>query len=306
MVLIAWQAMSSTADGEDDQPQGADSSWRQQLEIVVGEPMHDNGMVKFFRRVILLATFIAAWSVSDMIITLLQGETEGKIVWSLMTALMFQLSIPACGYFGAVHTNLPLTCCFSGCNVFLAILTIIRFIRGHINVAKLSGDCSKEADPEKKEYCEFLVGDDGFGLYLNHGKVLLWICVDCLGFWFGAALYQKLTQESGGTRYPHVVVGDPLLVAPQGIGRSIVTFTRGQDVRVHASTNDGSGTTPVDPELATWVNRAVAMAQINTQGIAQAVAAAPVGPLLPAPAAQAASSEAAARSHEGPGPVVPL
>mmetsp|Transcript_21807 Transcript_21807/g.40133 ORF Transcript_21807/g.40133 Transcript_21807/m.40133 type:complete len:316 (-) Transcript_21807:99-1046(-) len=274
MVLIAWQAMSNSAgmDGEADQPQVSDSAQRRpQLEIVVGQPMHDTTMVKFFRRVIVLATAIATWSVCEVIITLLRGQRSfrenGEIVWTLLTSLALQLSIPACGYFGAVHTNLPLTCCFSGCNLFLAILTIIGFIRGHINVARLDGDCSQEPDDEKRKNCELLAAD-GLDLYWNHGRILLALCLDCLGFGFGAALYQRLTQESG-TRSPPLVVGDPLLVAPQGIGvtgRGGITFTRGQDARVHASSNDGSGTAPLDAELATWVSRAMIMAQSTEQG----------------------------------------
>mmetsp|Transcript_52161 Transcript_52161/g.124295 ORF Transcript_52161/g.124295 Transcript_52161/m.124295 type:complete len:402 (-) Transcript_52161:131-1336(-) len=262
-------------DGAEDAPAARISQpLRSESEIVIGLPMHDLSMVKTTRRVIILAAATAAWCICYFIANRLGGSrssNDSGDMWTAITTLFIHLSIPACGYYGAVHTNRQLTCCFCSCNLFFTILTVIAFIRSEIRVGELGGDCSKEHDQEKREQCELMVGNSA-EKYIMLCRTIIVVCFGCLAFWFGNALYQRLAQDAGAASSQLVVVGDPLLVGSRdGDGAASPGAARaprpGHRRHVGASaTADSSGNSPLDPELAAWVARAIANAYASQRG----------------------------------------
>jgi hypothetical protein len=175
-------------------------------EVVFGIPMEDTGMQKVMKRVIVLAAVAATFYTCLFVSNLLQGayamNTEGtSSLWTAISSLLIELSVPACGYWGALHRNRQLTCCFCSCNLFVTFVSIVAFIRLNIRIGELDGDCHREKNQSQRRTCE-IWNRDGAEKYLMVTTMILLILTGCLAFWFGNSLYQRLAQEFSSSGPP--------------------------------------------------------------------------------------------------------
>jgi len=191
--------------------------------IFVGIPIEDSGLGKMVRRVILLAATGATFYVCRFINGLMRGtyrETpsgssadDATSLWTALSSLFIELSIPACGYYGALYSNRQLTCCFCSCNLFITIVSIMSFIHLNIHISEIDGQCQREQNPQQRRTCEVWTSH-GHEKYLMLTSTVLIICIGCLAFWFGNTLYNRLAQDFGLTM-PHqtALVGEVIPVS---------------------------------------------------------------------------------------------
>lgn len=203
MQVLPWQAaaisemqvMLAAAGGE-----GA--------EIVFGIQIQDNGLAQVVRRVVILAALAATFYIGRFISNLLRGfysATSTDTMWTAISTLLIELSVPACGYYGALQGNRQLTCCFCSCNLFFAMYTIISFIHLEIEISRLNGECERENNPSRRRTCE-LWTSSGVDKYYMLSSTVIVMCLGLLAFWFGNSLYQRLSQDfsTGPTSMPLV------------------------------------------------------------------------------------------------------
>lgn len=180
-------------------------------EIVFGVPIEDNGMAKVMRRVIVLAAVCATFYITHFIGNLMRGaysspsSGDSSSLWTAISSLLIELSIPACGYYGALHSNRQLTCCFCSCNLFVTIVSIMSFIRLNIRIGEIDGACERERNSHQRRTCEVWTSD-GAEKYLMLFSTILVMCLGCLAFWFGNSLYQRLAQEFTSAGVSHVTL----------------------------------------------------------------------------------------------------
>lgn len=209
-------------------------------DIVLGVPIEDSGLVKVVRRVIILAATAATFYTCHFIAELMRGtynspsssnsgsndssNSSSSSLWTAISSLLIQLSIPACGYYGALQGNRQLTCCFCSCSLFVTIVSIMSFIRLNIRIGELDGQCHLETNYEQRKSCE-LWTEEGVAKYIMISSTILAVCLGCLAFWFGNSLYQRLGQFAGGTPRALPLVGEvidlasvPTILGPAGGG----------------------------------------------------------------------------------------
>merc|ERR1719502_1663265 len=87
------------------------------------------------------------------------GRGSTSSLWAAMSGLLIELSIPACGYYGAIHANRQLTCCFCSCNLFVTVLSVVTGIRLMMRSVELDGECERERNEQHRADCEVLKGE---------------------------------------------------------------------------------------------------------------------------------------------------
>jgi len=130
-------------------PDGAD--------VVFGIPIVDSGLTKIVRRVIILSAVGATFYVVQFVVNLMRGQytqRDAASLWTAMSSLLIELSVPACGYYGARHNNRQLTCCFCSCNLFVTIVAIMSLVRLELRIGELNGNCELEQNAQQKRSCE--------------------------------------------------------------------------------------------------------------------------------------------------------
>jgi len=172
--------------------------------LVLGIPVEDIGSRRVIRCVIILSTIVAAFYIFLFNANLMRGVYNGSsedhnndtnTLWTSVSSLLIELSIPACGYCGAMYQNRQLTCCFCSCNIFVVVLTATHFARIQIRISEIAGRCDQEADLNQRSQCEIWTSNSGEKWLLLSGTVLEF-CLGCLAFWFGNILYNKLFLAS--------------------------------------------------------------------------------------------------------------
>lgn len=188
--------------------------------IVFGVPVDNIGMLKIMKRVIVVAAIVATFHTCHFVVNLLRGayskNTDGtNSLWTATSSLMIDLSIPACGYYGALHGNRQLTCCFCSCNLFITAVTLFAFVRLHMRVAQLGGECDKERTVKQQETCEIWTSD-GVDKYMMVTTTIATIFLGCLAFLFGNSLYQRLSLDFINAGPPLLpLLGEVISLAPQ-------------------------------------------------------------------------------------------
>jgi len=211
-------------------------------EIAMGVPMNASGLNKVVRRVIVLASGVASIYVCTFIGNLLTGayssESPGNedSLWTGLSSLILELSIPVCGYYGALHTNRQLACCFCGCNLFLTILSAMSFIRINIRISEINGQCEREQSAQQRKTCETWTGNSLERGFMVSSTILM-IFLGCLAFWFGNSLYQQLAQEVPGHSFPRLI-GELVAISdlPVDANSAVIRPNLGSS---NASTSDG-------------------------------------------------------------------
>lgn len=175
--------------------------------IVFGVPVQEHGVRKMMRRVIVLAALAATFYIVHFIYNLMSGAYDTRngrnashSLWTGMSSLVIELSIPACGYYGAVHANRQLACCFCSCNLFVTVLGIVSFIR----LLRFTGDCAQEKNAQQRRACEVWQENDVDKFVMITG-LILGTCLGSFAVWFGGSLYKVLAQDvvaSGQPPFP--------------------------------------------------------------------------------------------------------
>lgn len=192
-------------------------------EIVFGIPVEDTGQSKIVRRVMILAASAATFYTCHFISDLMRGRYNAgasssggaSTLWTATSTLMIELSIPACGYYGALHSNRQLTCCFCSCNLFITIVTIMQLIRIELRIGEIDGQCERERDPQSRATCEVWTSNGVEKALAVCGLVWI-ICLGSLAFWFGNALYQRLAHDFAMVPPPVPLIGEVISLASVG------------------------------------------------------------------------------------------
>lgn len=163
-------------------------------DVVLGVPMDDNGLTKVVRRVIVLAATGAAFYTCHFIKDLLRTRDDASSLWTAVSSLLIELSIPACGYCGALYCNRQLTCCFCSGNLCVTIVSIVSFVRLNIRVAEIEGRCERESNVQQRRSCEVWMSDS-LDKYAMICSTLIIVFIGGLAFWFGNSLYNKLAPD---------------------------------------------------------------------------------------------------------------
>jgi len=120
-----------------------------------------------------LVLFHTLWFVGELLLTV-RWRTPGSeqmAVWKGVATLLFELSLPACGYLGATHGNRHLACCFCGCSLFV---TSVVFVGLALTIMTSVGT----VDPAD--------------VAIQNNKMLLIMLLYFMSFWFGMQLHSLL------------------------------------------------------------------------------------------------------------------
>jgi hypothetical protein len=167
-------------------------------DVVFGMPIEDNGNKKVVRRVIILAATAASFYIVHFITNLMSGvydeRTSQRSLWTAMSSLLIELSIPLCGYYGALHGNRQLMCCFCSCNLFVTVVSVVSFIRLNVRMVELDGQCEREKSASHRRSCEAWTAGT-YEKYMMIGSLIIGTCLGTIAFWIGGSLYQRLAHE---------------------------------------------------------------------------------------------------------------
>lgn len=187
------------------------------LEVSVGIPVQESGAKRATKNVLILAGAGASFYVVTFITSLMRGAygTDGgssgaaNALWTAISSLLVELSIPLCGYFCALYHNRQLACCYCSCNLFVAIVSTVNFIRLNVSLAQMNGDCAAQSDPQRRRDCIIWAGNS-FEKWFAIASSVLSTLLGVIAFWFGNVLYSKLSQDdiSWGNRAQALLVGE--------------------------------------------------------------------------------------------------
>lgn len=203
-------------------------------DVPRGIPIVRDGFVKVWKRVLVVAAVTTSFYTCNFIGDLLRGayslQLEGiASLWAAFSALLIELSVPACGYYGARLANKQMVCCFCSCNLFVATMNVVSFVRLLVQTSDLDGNCERETNPNSRETCEMWIrgGVEKYMKFVQHVGVIL---LGSLAFWFGNRLYQRLTRDDGAWGPPvRHLVGEVILLSVSSIAP--ITDTSGEGGR---------------------------------------------------------------------------
>merc|ERR1719454_1606677 len=140
------------------------------------------------KRVIVLAALGATFYTVHFIRNLMAGRFDGQpqrgstsSLWTAMSGLLIELSIPACGYYGAIHANRQLTCCFCSCNFFVTVLSVVTFIR-LVRSVEVEGACENERNAQHRRDCQMWL-EDHAEKYVMISSMIFGACLGSIAFW---------------------------------------------------------------------------------------------------------------------------
>lgn len=205
-------------------------------EIVIGVPIDNTGINKATSRVIILASMCATFYIVRFIINLMRNDfelsgnnTRTTTILAAFSSLLIELSVPACGYFGAVYSNRQLTCCFCSCNLLIAIVSIVTCIRDNIKVSELNRQCDQELNAQQRRKCEAWTSN-GWEKYMLIISTVVVFFLGCVAFWFGNLLYNRLAGDHL-TQSPQVGEVIRLFSSSGSDGGSLSTSSAGATVQ---------------------------------------------------------------------------
>jgi len=124
------------------------------------------------------------------------GNQNGKNVaalWTAVSHLLMELSVPVCGYFGAVYNNRQLLCCFCSCSLFGAVLMVISFVQLQIIMSDRE-TCEGLEDASQRQSCEVWKADDA-QKWISLTSTVWIMALGFLAFWSGNSLYSRLSRD---------------------------------------------------------------------------------------------------------------
>lgn len=196
-----------------------------------GIPAYSNKTVRATLRVLvattLLAAFYTLWFVGELLLSRKWSPTENDVegVWKGVNHLLFDLVVPACGYYGALYGNRHLTCCFCGCTLMLSTLGITMVA------------IDLFANLHSIQWHEF---DE------DELKRALATLMDLCSFWFATRLYFQMPPNRPAFLAP--LVGQVVQVergaGPTPANHGAATRTAAEGGAAAATARPGAATTP--------------------------------------------------------------
>jgi len=166
--------------------------------ISYGIPTGDADVLGAVRWVVTLSAVSAAYYIIAFIARLISGQfTDAQDpgspdeLWSGCSQLVIELSIPACGYYGALYTHRTLVFFFCGANLIFVVASMINFFRFIVRVGGTIEMCEREQYASAQNDCE-LIHSDGPSKYIFVFSLVLLMVFGCLSFGAGKRLYQGL------------------------------------------------------------------------------------------------------------------
>jgi len=156
-------------------------------EVVYGLPVGKSRLIQALKRVLIAVGLVATFYIGWFVVEVLRGlyKPDGSDLWdggasdeeepnnerltSGLIGLLLDLAVPVCGYFGVMHSNRQLTCCFCSCNLFRGLWAVVALSK------------------------PLLDGRVEASLANLRSLILLILC--CAAFWYGHHLYQLLSHE---------------------------------------------------------------------------------------------------------------
>ncbi|CAE7250596.1 VAC14 [Symbiodinium pilosum] len=193
----------------------------EEFGITFGVPTGDANIIKAVKRVVVLSVISSTYYICAFIARLLLGQytdpgdpDSPDELWSGCSQLIIELSIPACGYYGALYTHRTLLFFFCGANLIFVVASSINFLRYVIRMGGGAEACALEAYATQQRDCE-LMHSDGPLRYLFLGSLLILTWFSCLSFGAGKGLYQGLAPGDGHPYSSVPVVGE-VIATPEG------------------------------------------------------------------------------------------
>lgn len=209
-----------------------------EVEVVFGIPVEDTELLKAVRRVVVLSAAGAALYICHFVADLLRGRYQARNaigLWSAMSSLLLELSVPACGYYGALRSNRQLMCCFCGCNLFIALVTLMTLIRLELHV--VDGNCEGESNANDRRTCELWRGNSPEKHFMLFTMVAV-VGLGCFAFLSGNRLYLRLSQDPVSLPTPVVGQVTTLWPLPSGVDSPVLVQS---DATVSSSIPDVAG-----------------------------------------------------------------
>uniref|UniRef100_A0A6T1IAJ8 Uncharacterized protein n=1 Tax=Alexandrium monilatum TaxID=311494 RepID=A0A6T1IAJ8_9DINO len=188
-------------------------------DVVQGVPMRDAGLLSAVRQVVVLAAVGATYWTGSFIWRLMAGiyssadkTVPSNALWSGFSQLALELSIPACGYYGALYAHRTLVFFFCGANLIFVMGSLIYFFRLVVTLGSGAEEqCQHERHTAATGACEFLHGN-GFERFVLPTSMVLVTCFGCLSFGAGKRLYAFLGPVSSSRLAPALapIVGEVL------------------------------------------------------------------------------------------------
>ncbi|CAK0837299.1 unnamed protein product [Prorocentrum cordatum] len=135
-----------------------------------------------------IVCFYTLWFVAELLFST-KWRTPGseyRVLWRGTTALVVDITLPACGYFGAMYSNRHLTCCFCGCSFLVSSIAVISICISLFSSLS-SVDWSDRAEQNKRAVPAMIL--------------------DMVAFWFGRNLYCRMSSERIVAASPGPLVG---------------------------------------------------------------------------------------------------
>jgi len=223
----------------------------EEFGITFGVPTSDASIIKAVKRVVVLSVISSTYYICAFIARLLLGQYTDPVdpdspdeLWSGCSQLIIELSIPACGYYGALYTHRTLLFFFCGANLVFVVASSINFLRYVIRMGGGAEACALEAYATQQRDCE-LMHSEGPLRYLFLGSLLVLTWFSCLSFGAGKGLYQGLAPGDGHPHHASVPVLGEVIASPEG----------------HTLTNEsGSSSSPARANMSEEDRRVMQMA----------------------------------------------
>jgi len=94
----------------------------------MGQEFVDSDTRKHVQRVVLATVIMAILQVAFVVIGLSKSNLGPRAITGSIINLVLGLILPACGFYGAVHSKTPMMCCFCGTNMVFAIAQFLLFL----------------------------------------------------------------------------------------------------------------------------------------------------------------------------------
>mmetsp|Transcript_89960 Transcript_89960/g.160113 ORF Transcript_89960/g.160113 Transcript_89960/m.160113 type:complete len:331 (+) Transcript_89960:87-1079(+) len=180
------------------QEQSIESIQAEDFGITYGVPTGDAEVLKAVQWVVSLSALSAAYYVITFIARLVTGQftdprdsNSPDELWSGCSQLVIELSIPACGYYGALYTHRTLIFFFCGANLIFVVASMIIFFRFLIRIGGTIEMCEMEQYASAQSDCE-VIHSEGPAKYIYVFSLVLLMLFGCLSFGAGKYLYQGL------------------------------------------------------------------------------------------------------------------
>lgn len=165
--------------------------------VVHGVPMIDQQLSSSLRRVILLSALVASYYVCLFIWRLLRGmyghgqQGPSDALWSGLSQLAIELSIPACGYYGALYAHRTLIFFFCGANIIFIVAAAIGLFRLIVIFGSTSGQLCETEYSNTRSTCDIVTGEGPEKYFLIVSLAVLTF-FGGMSFFAGKRLYQGL------------------------------------------------------------------------------------------------------------------